>query len=690
MIRVLTIALGLLISAVPVALSANTATVNGADGLPGATVTLSVDLTTDVDVAGVQLSMTLPEGTAYAAGSAAACGRAAEMSASGGVRDRRLNLTLYTLGNSTIPSGAGRVLTFDLVLGDTPLLAPLNVEAVLAATDGEAIPTECVPATLAIRGAAITVANREYTLGRVALGEPVSVTASVTNSGTEPLIITGIDGAAEWTLNGITTIAAGTTAGVTMTYVPAVRGTHDAVIRMTSNAGGADAPIIVHADGYGRNEVSMTATAVTGVEESTVSVNLKNYDPIYGFTLRLKLPRNFTYVPGSCAIAGSRGDGHAITAATTTDNDGVTTLTLTSYSFANNAFKGNDGEVATFRILAASRYGAWLTLDKAVLPTLLDGAVTDVMSAKSDVSISVTSPVMNISRRNDLGRTSILQNRIGSVGLSNYGSAPLTITGYACDDDDAVVLTTPLPLTLNPWCGGSLDFERTDTKRGEMTRTVLLYSNDPEAPVLAVDLTMDRYSPNELAIRATEADEADDEVTFYVSMTNNDSAEGMQFDIEYDTALDGAVSAAVSERATGFMASVRRLDAGRARAMVYGIGREIAAGTGDVVSVTLRPDAGLREGSYHVGLANVVIGGPEMDNIHSNMETAEGYLPVATFVLGDANKDNRVTMTDVNLMINHIVQPAKSNIRPKTIDMNCDGKITMADTNLHLQTVINQ
>lgn len=688
MIRRIITAAGLLLLAVPVALfGATRATLTGADGQPGTRVTVSLSVESEVAASGLQLSMTLPEGTQYAAGSATAAGRASAMSASGGVRDGQLNLTLFALDGATFSAGTGEVLTFDLDLGDTPMLADLSPRVILAQTDGSSPAVECQSTSLAIRGAALTPVTREYSLGRVALGEAVSTRVNVKNSGTDPLVINGVTGLDNWTLSNPVTIDAGSSGYVNLTFVPGTRGVHDEIVRLSSNASGADNPLIIHAEGFGRNEVSLAAQGVNGGEESTVSVRLKNYDPICGFTLRVRLPRNFTYVPGSFAINGERIDGHAVTASVADDKDGATMLTLTSYSFSNKSFKGNEGEVATFRVLAASRNGTYINIDKAVLPTVLDGAVTDVVSATSNAYLQVTSPTLNISRDNNLGRTPVTAEYVGSVSFANYGSAPLTITDWECEDE-ALVLTTELPITLDRWNWGSLRFERTDAERGVLTRTIKLHSNDPEAPVMAVNVTMDRYSPNELSLHAPDVDEVDDTVLLYVGLDNNDPAEGLQFDVHYDTALEGEVSVAATPRSAGFLASATKIADGVVRVVAYGIGSKIAEGSGDVLALTFKPVGELKHGSYAVSVSDVVISDSALSNIHSNMVAVSGTVSVNALLLGDANHDGQLSGIDLNLMLNHLVNPAVSSVNQKLIDMNVDGSISAIDLNLHVQKIL--
>lgn len=97
------LALWLLLTAATAAVfAANTLSLSGLSGEPGATVTVTVSLGSDVAAEGLQLSLVLPEGTAYVANSSTATGRASGMQASGGVRDGRLNITLFKIGRAHV------------------------------------------------------------------------------------------------------------------------------------------------------------------------------------------------------------------------------------------------------------------------------------------------------------------------------------------------------------------------------------------------------------------------------------------------------------------------------------------------------------------------------------------------------------------------------------------------------------
>ncbi len=682
------LALWLLLAAATTAVFAsNRIAIAGAEGGPGEVVTVMVTLDSDVPAEGLQLSMALPEGTVYN-GDATALGRAQNMRASGGVRGGRLNLTLYSLNRATIEAGSGKVMSFGLRLGPTPLISALAPEAVLAGTDGGRVDVVCDDAVLKVFGAALTLPRREYGLGRAALGEECTFTVSVSNSGTETLTLTGLGGASGvWALDGAVSVAPGSTGLATIRLVPSVRGRAMSLVRFESNAVGESEPLIVIYEGFGRNEMYLADTSVKGGEEAEVKMTLKNYDDVCGFTAKVEMPRGFSYVPGSFAIDGARTAGHGVTATVEDGTDGKSTVTLTAYSLTNKPFAGRNGVVASFRVLAASRNGATLTLKSAVLPAVLDGNVTDVASAFGGAYLSVSSPTLSVARSHNLGRTPVTQSGAGSISFTNSGSEPLTVSRLDIGEDE-LQLSTPLPITISPWQSATLSFTRSDDARGEFRHLVRMHSNDPETPVLSLDLIMERYSPNELILESDEADEGGP-LVLKMLMDNNDAVEGVQFDLNFDAALTGTLQAVPAECAGGFRTSVSRIADGRMRVMAYGMGSEIARGSGSILTLTLTPETASTEGVYTFTASDIVIGNGSMLNLHSATVVPQTSVTVSFFLAGDLNSDRKVTPVDLNLMSSHLAEPESVPVRLRAADMNGDGQILPSDLNLLVNKLVN-
>lgn len=677
----------LLAAATAAAFAGNRISIAGAEGAPGDVVTVMVSMESDTPAEGMQLSLPLPEGTVFT-GDATALGRAHEMRVQGGVRGGRLNLTLFSLNRAAIAAGSGKVMSFGLRLGATPMLADLAPEAVLVGADGSRLEVSCDEAVLRVKGAALSLPQREYGLGRVALGEPRTFTVTVANTGTDVLNISGLSGAPEgWSLAAPLSVAPGDRGAATVRVVPSVRGRDVTLIRFDSNASGESERVIVTSEGFGRNEMFLTTSPAKGGEEALVGMTLKNYDGVCGFTAKVELPRGFGYVPGSFAIDGARAVGHGTTATVEEGRNGKTTVTLTAYSLTNKPFAGHEGIVATFRVLVASRNGATLGLKSAVLPALIDSKVTDVASAFGGAYMSVSSPTLNVARTQNLGRTPVTQAEAGSFSFSNYGSESLTVSSLDIDDE-ALHLSTPLPITISPWSSATLSFTRSDDARGELRHLVRLHSNDPETPVLALDLTMDRYSPNELTLEAYEADEGDP-LVLRLLMDNNDDIEGLQFDLNFDASLAGTLVAEPTERAAGLRTNVSRMADGRMRVVAYSMGGAIARGSGPVMTLTLTPATACAEGSYTLTASDIVLGNSSMENLHSATVVPQTSLTVNFFLLGDLNADRTVSPVDINLMISHLASPESVPVKLRAADMNGDGNIMASDLNLLINTLAN-
>ena len=66
------------------------------------------------------------------------------------------------------------------------------------------------------------------------------------------------------------------------------------------------------------------------------------------------------------------------------------------------------------------------------------------------------------------------------------------------------------------------------------------------------------------------------------------------------------------------------------------------------------------------------------------------YLIVESFPMGDVNMDGSVTVTDVMLTINHVLNNKPDNFHEQYADMNSDGRINVADIMLIVKKAIGQ
>lgn len=287
--------------------------------------------------------------------------------------------------------------------------------------------------------------------------------------------------------------------------------------------------------------------------------------------------------------------------------------------------------VATFGVYVASRNGTYIRIKEAVLPTVIDGNVMNVVSETNDTYLQVSSPTLSVSRNQDLGRTPITSQEAGSMTLRNYGNEDLTITAIETGDDNLVV-NDRLPIIVGPWQSRTLSFSRTDDARGVINDCLIIHSNDPETPVLSVDVEMERYAPNEITLVYDEKPASGSTVTIDIQLDNYDVVEGIQFDLKYDPRLDGEMSVTPAGRAAEFKCNVTQLEAGVARILCYGMGSVINPGSGKVLEITITPNNANTDVSHTFGAENVILGNSSMDNLYSGAGVDDAVTDLPTTV----------------------------------------------------------
>jgi hypothetical protein len=212
--------------------------------------------------------------------------------------------------------------------------------------------------------------------------------------------------------------------------------------------------------------------------------------------------------------------------------------------------------------------------------------------------------------------------------------------------------------------------------------TMNIYSNDPDQRMITVKVSGSRFAPNYMTVST--ADIATfDELAIDISLDNYDAITGVQFDVQYPSRyepFDGNVS--VSERATGVTVTTRQIDDHTLRCFCYSLtGGSIAAGTGKVMTLSFKPIGGTAPtGNYNVSVNNVKLGTSELADKYAgtNLQTS---FSVYKGLLGDVNSDGIVNGTDIQAIINLIVE---SQYNEKG-DVNEDGVVNGTD----IQEVIN-
>ena len=641
-------------------------------GGAGEAVTVEVSLDSDAPLGGLQLLFDVPEGSGIALGTATATGRAAAFSAGAGIRDGRASVMLYSTSGATIAAGSGTVARFEIVFGRNPVDVPVAVT--VKAVDAAGNSVDATDATMRIlcRQPRAEYAVRAIDFGRVPLGTAPVQTVTLSNSGTAPLVVTAVT-FTDATFGTATelplTVAPGASAPVAVTFTPAERGTVGATMKVVSNSTQTYNDVRLVAAPYAVNELHIGRAVGTAGEVVTVSIDMNNMDAVNGFTMEFELPEALRYVPGSFALT-DRADGHAVEV-----NCIGRRLIANAYSLQNTAFRGHDGTIATFRVLLKGKYSHTVSLSKCRLSAFYRGDILDVTSDTYSGTVEIRYPSISLASELSVGRTPITETGRAAVTVNNYGSAPLTIARVTSDNRN-VAVSTPLPLTIEPWGRADIAVELATDYRGDIAGRLNLYSNDPEQEMVAVPFSGHRYSPNELIAGVSKSADAH-QIT--VALANNDAASGLQFDVRPagDMVLGEAVAIG---RMEGFTVTHRTLANGDERYFVYSLdGAYATRGSGAVVTIPFTTGG---EATSAFTVANVRISTPDMQNVAS--ETA-----ATPFLIGDVNTNGEVNVVDITEIANYISNDGVVNFNAKAADSNFDSKINVADITEVATTVSN-
>ena len=608
------------------AVAANLLSIADAEGAPGEELTLRVSLSNTAPLSALQVDIPLPAGVAIevAADGAEATGRAEEHRASAGVRNGTLSFMLYSLDMSEITPGEGAVGSFRITLGDTPGQWQLSPKVTATDREGNAVECTAAPLTLKALCAMAEPGADKVDFGRVPIRATYNREVTMRNSGTAPLTITAMrfsDGAFTTSTPLPLTIAPGANEAIGLTYAPVKRGATLSTVTLECNSPTTRNLIELEATPYAVNELTVGNANGISDTEVTIPVSLKNMDEINGFSMSFRLPAQLEYVEGSLALSPDRADGHLVSVSYTGK-----TLKATCYSLHNTPFKGNKGEIASFKVRLSGRNSVQLAPSDAVLSAFVDGKIENVTSDIYPGRIGISSPNINVASAVWLGRTPVTDKATTAISVYNYGNAPLCINNAVLDGEH-VALASELPVTIEPWQSAELHVECGNTYEGTLDATLQLYCNDPDKRLVNIAVGGERYAPNEVSVADGNATIGSDKVEVLLSLDNYDAVSALQFDIEYPaTGFTPADDASTTQRTDGFMVTRRAITPTRERYFCYSLsGGTIAPGFGEVFGIPFSIDTSVTEGTYDFSISNIIIGTPGMADKNSDQAITRSF-----------------------------------------------------------------
>ena len=667
----------------------NVITISSTEGAPDDEVTVNVSLQNSDAVSSLQVSIPLDENLTLVNESGLLGSRCSSHSLTVGVKDGVLNVFVYSTSMANITGNSGVVASFKLKLGNQPQTANLTPsKTVLTNSSGSEVEVTAESGAVTTRCAKAQYSTMEVDFGEVPIHSSYSRTVTVTNVGNATLTITGLTFSDLMAYSSTTTlplnIAAGQSADLNITYAPEERGNTTRTLKVDCNSVSKLNTITLRAQPFAVNELHIQPTSGISDEEVTVSMTMNNMDDISGFQVEFTLPDQLEYVANSVALS-SRKQDHSVIASL---NGNV--LRIIAYSPTDKALTGDDGVIATFKLKLVGRNGITLTPTKTVLSATINNVVTNVMSAVYGGYIDISSPTISTNDELNFGAVPVTETCEQTFTISNWGSAPLTVSRIEFNNENLSVQET-LPLVIAAGSNSNVTVAYNSVEQTSFAGVMQIYSNDPELRLREVNVSGSRFAPNFISMSATEVC-ANEKLSVNLSVDNYDALTGLQFDLvypgQYYEPFDNNYT--LTNRATGMTVNILQTDPNTLRCFCYFLGGgSIAAGSGKVMTIQLKTKTNsVPTGNYGISVTNIKMGTSDMDDKYAGDETVQDNFTVNSLLKGDVNQDGYVTAQDASLVLQAVAHKITlSSTALAAADVNGDNELTAQDASLILQYV---
>ena len=543
-----------------------------------------------------------------------------------GVKDGVLNVFIYSLSMTTIAGNTGEVACFKLKLGNQPATISLTPsKAVLTNAAGTTMEATSEAGSVTIRCAKAQYSTMEVDFGEVPIRDTYTRTVTVTNVGNADLAITGLNYSDNNIFSTTTelplTVGAGASNDINITYKPVERGSINKTLKVECNSVSKLNTITLKAQPFAVNELHIQNVSGISDEEVTISMTMNNMDAISGYQVEFEMPEQLSYVDGSFELSARKQDHQAVTSLN------GKTLRIIVYSPTDKPLTGNDGEIGTFKVKLMGRYGTTLTPTKTVLSATINNKLENVVSAVYGGQVTINSPSISCSNVLDFGAVPVTEACEKHFSISNYGSAPLTISRIVFSNENLSVKES-LPLVIPTGNASNITVVYNSTEQKPFEATMQIYNNDPDMRLQEVSVSGSRFAPNYMTVDVGDVF-SNENLSIDISLNTYDAIKGLQFDVVYPgnyyRTFDGNYT--LEARAEGMSVSVREIDENTLRYFCYFLsGSGIAAGEGKIMTLLLNPSSqGVPAGIYSVRLQNIMFGTGELSDKYTGTDAQCSY-----------------------------------------------------------------
>ena len=657
----------------------STVSLTSSSGHPGDEVEVSVMLSNAQSATALQINIPHSPNLSYVDGSAVLNTQrvSGSHSLSASDKDNLLNLYVYDLSLNTFKEGTGAFITFRLKLGKEPGSYDLKPEAVLSDKASKPLPVSAQGGVVKILGPKISLDPTVVDFGSVPIRSTYTKKVSVGNTGNETLNVSEIkSGSALFKVSPVSmSIAAGQQSTLTIEYSPQNDGSDLADITLVSDATNGNQTVHVTASPFSENILSVANASGQAGETVTVSVSMRNMEPIVAAQCCFTLPEALKYVDGSAALSGRTSNGsHRISGTIEGDR-----LSFFIHSESNTALTGSEGELFTFKLLLDGTGGDYPLNPENVL--LGNAKGRDMTSEVNGAVIRIAAPKMECASELTFGRVPMAETVKKVFAVRNSGESPLTIQRIEFSDDAFGLADATLP-TIAAGKTHNLEVCYRPSGEEEFSGVMQIYCNDPQNRMQAVLISGTTYAPNQIELSGSAVSGQSGQYALKVSLQNTLPIVGMQFDLHWMTEMVPAPEVlSLSTRTAGHQVEVIKQEEGCYRVYLYSLDNvPIAPGSGPVLTlIYINKVEGQGYNDKTTILADQIILSTAEERNCASSPSAICYVGDLTGILGDANNDGKVDYADVTCITNYLLKMDVPGFVEYQADINQDKIINITD-----------
>lgn len=600
--------------------------------------------------------------------------------------DNLLSLYVYDMSLNTFKEGTDAFITLRLKLDKEPGTYEFKPEVVLSDISGNPLSVSVIGGKVTILSPKIALNVTEVNYGSVPIRSSHQKTLTVSNIGNEILTVTDVQSTS--TLFKVspttTSIEAGQQQTLTIEYNPQESGTDVADITLISNAVNGNQNIHVTATPFSVNTLTVADAAGQAGEQITVSVSMQNMEAIVAVQCCFTLPDALQYVEGSATLSERvSGGSHQLSA---TEKD--VKLAFYIHSSSNKALSGNTGDLFTFKLLLNGGGSYTLQPEEVILS---NASGIDMTSDVKGGNIRIAAPKLECSTTLDFGRIPVEEVIKKRYMVRNGGESPLTIQRIDFSDEKFSLTDSNLPTIA---AGHAVEIEvcYRPSGPGTFAGVMQLYCNDPQNPMQAVEIKGDTYYTNEITLNGQTVSNNANQYALTISLENTLPIVAMQFDIHWITGMAPVKEmASMSARASGHQVDITKQSDDTYRVYLYSLNNApINPGKGPVATIIYNKVNGMVDYNHTVISANQVILSTKDGENCASSSTAELNIGGLSGLMGDANNDGQVNVTDITCIVNYLLEIDSTGFVMSQADMNQNHRITITDVVELIHAILHQ